>query len=112
MLKTSKNDYEISILGYGGPSSDGSKGLAEAVGGRVRSKYKVNAEYLSANVRQFCQNWMHILDGMDFGSSEYELDDFEVSVEVSAEGEVSLIGSVSAGMSGGITLTFKRKKEK
>ena len=40
----------------------------------------------------------------------YDLDEIEMTVEVSASGGVNLIGAVEAEATGGITLKFKRCK--
>lgn len=40
---------------------------------------------------------------------EFELNEIQVSVEISSEGGVSLIGSLKAGAKGAISLTFKPK---
>jgi hypothetical protein len=84
----------------------GSKGVGDAV--------KVSAQTLEQNMSHFLK-----LVGSLFSQAEQQakvnskiqLDEIELSVEISADGEVKLIGSgVKAGSKGAIKLKFKRQE--
>ncbi|MEH2124724.1 Pepco domain-containing protein [Nostoc sp.] len=84
----------------------GSKGVGDAV--------KVSAQTLEQNMSHFLK-----LVGSLFNQAEQQakvnsrmqLDEIELSVEISADGEVKLIGSgVKAGSKGAIKLKFKRQE--
>ncbi|WP_373530535.1 hypothetical protein [Nostoc sp.] len=86
--------------------SIGSKGVGDAV--------KVSAQTLEQNMTHFLK-----LVGSLFSQAEQQakvnskmqLDEIELSVEISADGEVKLIGSgVKAGSKGAIKLKFKRQE--
>ncbi|MEH2391027.1 MAG: hypothetical protein V7K21_04905 [Nostoc sp.] len=86
--------------------STGSKGVGDAV--------KVSAQTLEQNMSHFLE-----LVGSLFSqaqqhakvNSKMQLDEIELSVEISANGEVKLIGSgVKAGSKGAIKLKFKRRE--
>ncbi|MEH2406967.1 Pepco domain-containing protein [Nostoc sp.] len=86
--------------------SIGSKGVGDAV--------KVSAQTLEQNMSHFLE-----LVGSLFSqaqqhakvNSKMQLDEIELSVEISADGEVKLIGSgVKAGSKGAIKLKFKRRE--
>ncbi|MEH1825671.1 MAG: hypothetical protein V7L22_09955 [Nostoc sp.] len=83
-----------------------SKGVGDAV--------KVSAQTLEQNMTHFLK-----LVGSLFSQAEQQakvnskmqLDEIELSVEISADGEVKLIGSgVKAGSKGAIKLKFKRQE--
>ncbi|MHC5728209.1 MAG: Pepco domain-containing protein [Nostoc sp.] len=86
--------------------STGSKGVADAV--------KVSAQTLEQNMTHFLK-----LVGSLFSQAEQQakvnskmqLDEIELSVEISADGEVKLIGNgAKAGSKGAIKLKFKRQE--
>ncbi|WP_414543855.1 hypothetical protein [Nostoc sp. CCY0012] len=90
------------------PTRDNSKGIGDAV--------PVSAEKLEKNMTSFLQ-----VVGRLFSRAEQEakvnsgmqLDEIELSVEISGEGEVKLIGSgVKTGGKGAIKLKFKRQESK
>ncbi|MBD0302015.1 MAG: hypothetical protein ICV85_07470 [Tolypothrix sp. T3-bin4] len=85
--------------------STGSKGVGDAV--------KVSAQTLEQNMTHFLK-----VVGSLFSQAQQQakvnsmqLDEIELSVEISADGEVKLIGSgVKAGSKGAIKLKFKRQE--
>jgi hypothetical protein len=90
------------------PTRDNSKGVGDAV--------PVSAEKLEKNMTSFLQ-----VVGRLFSRAEQEakvnsgmqLDEIELSVEISGEGEVKLIGSgIKTGGKGAIKMKFKRQESK
>lgn len=63
---------------------------------------------LQTNLAEFIDKLEVSLKNVQSTISDYSLDEIEVSIEVSAAGSISLVGSIEAGATGGITLKFKR----
>ncbi|MEH2144474.1 Pepco domain-containing protein [Nostoc sp.] len=86
--------------------SIGSKGVADAV--------KVSAQKLEQNMTHFLKvvgSLFNQAEQQAKVNSRMQLDEIELSVEISAEGEVKLIGSgAKAGSKGAIKLKFKRQE--
>jgi hypothetical protein len=70
----------------------------------------VSVETLGDNMQKFVAGLDTALNRVPSALVSYDLDKVEVSVSVSAEGSVSLLGTGGkAGMEGGLKLTFSRK---
>lgn len=63
---------------------------------------------LQKNLTEFIEKLGASLKNIQSGISNYDLDEIEINIEVSATGGISLVGSIEAGATGGITLRFKR----
>ncbi|MBL1200806.1 MAG: hypothetical protein FWK04_17375 [Nostoc sp. GBBB01] len=87
--------------------STGSKGIGDAV--------KVSAQKLEQNMTHFLKVVTSLFSQAEqqakINSTRMQLDEIELSVEISAEGEVKLIGNgAKAGSKGAIKLKFKRQE--
>jgi hypothetical protein len=87
--------------------STGSKGVTDAV--------KVSAQKLEQNMTHFLKLVTNLFSQAErqakVNSVGMQLDEIELSVEISAEGEVKLIGNgAKAGSKGAIKLKFKRQE--
>jgi hypothetical protein len=75
---------------------------------------KVSAQKLEQEMTQFLQVVQRVFSSAEQqvkANSGIQLDEIELSVEISGEGEVKLIGNgVKAGAKGAIKLTFRRKE--
>ncbi|WP_270814763.1 Pepco domain-containing protein [Hungatella effluvii] len=100
-------EYQISIIGV--EEIPGSKSLMENAKNHMLSKCKVSSQILSENLKTFCAAVTESLTDIDLPASDFELSEFEVSVDISIQGEISLIGSLEAGAGSGIKMTFKKK---
>jgi hypothetical protein len=84
----------------------GSKGVGDAV--------KVSAQTLEQNMTHFLKVVGSLFSQAEQQAkvnSKMQLDEIELSVEISAEGEVKLIGNgAKAGTKGAIKLKFKRQE--
>jgi len=84
----------------------GSKGVGDAV--------KVSAQTLEQNMTHFLKVVGSLFSQAEQQAkvnSKMQLDEIELSVEISADGEVKLIGSgAKAGTKGAIKLKFKRQE--
>lgn len=65
-------------------------------------------EKLKENLNDFTDKISEVLNGIQGKIKNYQLDEIELNVELSASGSIRLIGSVEVGTTGAITLTFKR----
>lgn len=72
---------------------------------------EVALETLKTNLSTFISDLGAAFNQMTAEISNYDLDEIEVNVDISVSGGVRLIGSMESGMSGGVTLKFKRKKD-
>lgn len=74
-------------------------------GSEGSSLTQVDLSTLRANLDNVCKNLSELLDFED-APSGYRLREFHVGVEISAEGGINLIGSLSAAERAAVTLTF------
>ncbi|MEH1784795.1 hypothetical protein [Nostoc sp.] len=89
-----------------GEETTGSKGVGDAV--------KVSAQTLEQNMTHFLKVVGSLFSQAEQQAkvnSKMQLDEIELSVEISVDGEVKLIGSgAKAGSKGAIKLKFKRQE--
>lgn len=76
-----------------------------------RSRVKqIPTQVLCENISEFTKGINRLLNTVKSESeSPYELDEIEVHAEITLSGSINLIGGVSSGTMGGITLKFKKK---
>ncbi|MEV6911887.1 hypothetical protein [Amycolatopsis sp. NPDC051071] len=90
------------------PAVDGEKGLfstARQVAGRIG---ELDSEELARNLSAVCSRLANAFRQAAAASDAFELDAFEVNLDLSAKGEVRLVGSVSSEIKGGVKLVFRR----
>jgi hypothetical protein len=77
----------------------------------VITRRKVEVTKLKQEMKGFLQAMREMLDEADQPDSKIQLNEVELSVEVNAEGQISLfgIGGGKAGGKGAMTFKFKRK---
>ena len=85
-----------------------SKGLRNNI---LFKQGELSVDVLQANLSTFIKNMEAAFNQVTTSISNYELDEIEIKVEISAAGGVSLIGSVEAEATGGIALKFKRRQQ-
>lgn len=100
-------EYQISIIGV--EEVSGSKSFMGNAKNHMLSKCKISSQILSNNLKTFCTAITESLTDIELPGSDFELSEFEISVDISIQGEISLIGSLDAGAGSGIKLTFKKK---
>src|SRR5215204_5714407 len=81
---------------------DASRRLADKVG-------TVSSEVLAKNLQSFCEEIGEAFDGVSTAVKNYRLDSVEITVQVSATGEVRMVGGASAELTGGLKLIFSRQ---
>lgn len=99
-----KDNYMISVRGYSDLISKGNKNS-------LKTKIQqIPINTLCENMSEFTKGINQMLDAMENNiGSTYQLDELEVHAEITFTGSVNLIGELSTGTVGGITLKFKRK---
>ena len=85
-----------------------SKGLSDAYERATRKLGDLNITVFQEKLTTLCLKLSEAIHSLDSERSEYFLESFEVNVDVTAKGEVRLIGSVSSEVKGGIRLVFKK----
>jgi hypothetical protein len=78
----------------------GQRAIAETV--------EVSAEDLSKNLDTFLSKFEPVLKNQDKSFGSFRVDELELSLVVSAEGGVSLIGIAKAGATAGLKVKLKR----
>jgi hypothetical protein len=81
---------------------DASRRLADKVG-------TVSSDVLAKNLQSFCEEIGEAFDGVSTVVKNYQMDSVEITVQVSASGEVRLIGGASTELTGGLKLIFSRQ---
>lgn len=93
------------------PPADGEK----AIFGRAREAAvrvaTVGANTLAANVAEVCRYVGMVFQDASTAVDELELQSLQVQLEITAKGEVRLVGAASTEVKGGITLVFVRREE-
>ena len=69
---------------------------------------EIPIDIFQTNLATFIKNLSKVFDSAIPSMANYELNEIEINVDVSVTGGISLIGSVEAETSGGLTLRFKR----
>lgn len=71
----------------------------------------LDSAVLSANLTAFCKRISGALTSAADVASGFRIDTFEVTVDVTARGEVRMISSISSEIHGGIKLIFTRQPQ-
>lgn len=85
------------------------KGLLESAASLSRKVITLDTDQLAKNIAILCGSVDEMLKGIRDSLTEYKLDTLEISVDVTAKGELRLIGSAGAEAKGGLKLVFRRK---
>ncbi|SAL86427.1 hypothetical protein AWB68_08024 [Caballeronia choica] len=86
----------------------GAKGLSNRISSVMQQVCPLNVSVVSQNMTRFCNAVAMALKDAELRDLPYPLDAVELTVELTGSGEVRLVGSVGAELSGGLKLTFKR----
>jgi hypothetical protein len=87
----------------------GEKGIFDAPRRLADRVGTVSSDVLAKNLQSFCEEIGEAFDGVSTAVRNYQLDSVEITVQVSASGEVKMVGGVSAELTGGLKLTFSRQ---
>jgi hypothetical protein len=96
----------IRILAAPAGRAPTSKGLARSAAGSVVAD--VNLDTLKANIDQLRAQVAELFAAEERGSG-FRLKQVDAGIEITAEGGVRLIGSLTIGAKAAVTLTFERE---
>jgi hypothetical protein len=102
------NSTAISIIYDEQENLEGSKGLRDAYDSVVKRVGVLNVATFRERLSALCLELSDTVQAIDLPSTSYSLDSFEVAVDVTAKGEVRLVGSVGSEVKGGLKLVFKK----
>lgn len=109
----SENDeYDINIIYDEWETYDGAKGIWNSSKNLIRKAQKLNEKEFMNNLNNFCNVIGRVFQSVTTSAENYELDKFELTIDISAKGEIRLVGSASSELKGGIKLIFARKISK
>lgn len=100
--------HTITVIYRDQRTEAGAKGLADGVAQVVQQIGRLNVSTVSENMASFCRGVASSLKSIELAELPYLLDTVELTVELTGSGEVRLVGSVGAELSGGLKLTFKK----
>jgi hypothetical protein len=86
----------------------GGKGLLDSVPTMARKVVRLDPSKLSAEMQSLCLSIDSMFHGVTRFVGGYELDSFELTVEITAKGEIRLLGSAGMEAKGGLKLSFRR----
>jgi hypothetical protein len=102
------NESPLIPIVYVDPGDTDAKGLfspAKSAAGKIGA---VDSSQLADNLSAVCAKLSHVFRAAQSATEGFELQSFEVAVEITAGAEVRLVGSVSAQVQGGVKLIFER----
>src|SRR5829696_4253174 len=99
----------ITIISSEFEHQQGEKGIFDAPRRLADRVGTVSSDVLAKNLQSFCEEIDEAFDGIETAVRNYQLDSVEIMVQVSASGEVKMVGGVSAELTGGLKLTFSRQ---
>jgi hypothetical protein len=87
----------------------GEKGLFAPEERIARQVASLDLSQFSVNLQAFCQEIGSAFDKISAVVDKFELDSFELTLDVTAKGEVRFIGSAGTEIKGGLKVVFQRK---
>jgi hypothetical protein len=102
----------ISIITLQQDTAEGEKGIFTRPREAIVHVSSLATATLADNVAELCRHIGAVFRSASTAVSELELESLQVQIEISAKGEVRLVGAASAELTGGITLIFSRKEMK
>lgn len=109
MIENSNAGSSVSIIYDENESNEGAKGLFSKSNQLTRKIGMLDTGTLAKNFNDFCLQMEFIFDNITASVRNYELQTVELSIDISAKGEVRFVGSISSELKGGVKLTFARK---
>lgn len=108
---TSENHGGIFISSLGGKSNLPTRGVLGDARTKVSNLTIVAADKLADHMKSFSSQFGQALSSISDIGGNFHLDEVKVSLEITAEGQVAIMGSgISTGGTAGVELTFKRIK--
>lgn len=92
-------------------SIKGGKGPWEAAD-LIRKVTRLDTDTLRDSIREFCGQISLVFEKAEAVVTGYGLESIELSVEITAKGEVRLVASASSEVKGGLKLVFRRAQDR
>jgi hypothetical protein len=108
----SKEEFSVAIIYDELEQEEGAKDLFGGSGKLVRKTDNLDTTKLADKLDSFCKSIGKAFEGVSTSVKDYELQSFEIAVEVTGKGEIRFIGSISSEIKGGIKLVFSRQGSK
>ena len=108
----SKSQFSVTIVYDELVQEEGAKDIFGSPGRLVRKVEAIDTIELAAKLDDFCKSIGKAFEGVSTAVKDYELQGFEIAVEVTGKGEIRFIGSISSELKGGIKLMFSRQQNK
>jgi hypothetical protein len=99
---------ELLIVTVDWAPADGEKAVFGRARDAVAQVSSVGAAQLAANMARLCRQVGAVFAEASAAAQELELTSVEVTVEVTASGELRLVGAVSSQIKGGLKLVFTK----
>ncbi len=103
--------FEVGIVYLDYEATAGEKGIGTTVRRAALKLGVLDTTRLAETLSAFSHELGAVFDEVATEISRYELETVEVTVEVTARGEVRLIGSAGAEVTGGLKLVFSRRRD-
>ena len=103
----SADNFSISIVYDEEEQEEGAKGPLSTK--LVRKIGKLDTKRLAENLSDFCKQIGKTFENVTTKVKNYELQSFELSVDITAKGEVRFIGNIGGEIKGGLKLVFTKR---
>lgn len=90
-------------------SATGEKGLFSSSAQLAACAGVVNAEDLAENLAALCERLSAAFRRVHDAAGAFEMESVEVTLDLTAKGQVRLVASVSSEVKGGMKVVFKRR---
>lgn len=87
---------------------DGAKAFGSGLKNLVNKTGVLDTSHFKTQIAQFCDQISNTLNDLHPSNSDFKVDSFEVTVDITAKGEVRLVGSIGTELKGGVKIVFKR----
>jgi hypothetical protein len=110
MTLGSPDASRITVVYQDYETAEGEKAFLGAVRQMVTKVGTLDAGEMAANLAAFCRQMGAVFERVTTAIDRYELEGFEVALEVTAKGEIRFVGSASSEVKGGLKLVFTRRE--
>lgn len=111
MPTKSEDESKIQIIYDEVEQQEGIKGPLSTTKQMVKKIGRLDTEELASNLNSFCKQIGNIFEEVTTAVKNYELQSFELTVDVTAKGEIRFVGSVGGELKGELKLVFIRQKQ-
>jgi hypothetical protein len=108
-MSLTAHDDAIVVVYTDYETDEGEKAFLGSVRRMVTKVGSLDAADLGDNLAVFCRQMGAIFERVTTTIDRYELQSFEVALEVTAKGEIRFIGSAASEVKGGLKLVFARR---